>query len=108
MRDIPLPLQDFTDRYENRYRDVQLPLPMVGIMLTNAQTTVFRELGLASKKKKTSILNLIDSGFIERGCRLVRLTGLGFEALLANERKSSGPFERYRQRQNASSYPPGK
>jgi hypothetical protein len=28
MRDIPLPLQDFTDRYEGRYRDVQLPLPM--------------------------------------------------------------------------------
>jgi hypothetical protein len=28
MRDIPLPLQDFTDRYEGRYRNVQLPLPM--------------------------------------------------------------------------------
>jgi hypothetical protein len=28
LRDIPLPLQDFTDRYEGRYRDVQLPLPM--------------------------------------------------------------------------------
>jgi hypothetical protein len=28
MRDIPLPLQDFTDRYEGRYRDIQLPLPM--------------------------------------------------------------------------------
>jgi hypothetical protein len=28
MRDIPLPLQDFTHRYEGRYRDVQLPLPM--------------------------------------------------------------------------------
>jgi hypothetical protein len=28
MRDIPLPLQDFTDRYEGRYRVVQLPLPM--------------------------------------------------------------------------------
>ena len=28
MRDIPLPLQDFTDSYEGRYRDVQLPLPM--------------------------------------------------------------------------------
>ena len=28
MRDIPLPLQDFTDRYEGRYRDVQLPLPI--------------------------------------------------------------------------------
>jgi hypothetical protein len=27
MRDT-LPLQDFTDRYEGRYRDVQLPLPM--------------------------------------------------------------------------------
>ena len=27
-RDIPLPLQDFTDRYEGRYRDIQLPLPM--------------------------------------------------------------------------------
>jgi hypothetical protein len=28
MRDIPLPLQEFIDRYEGRYRDVQLPLPM--------------------------------------------------------------------------------
>ena len=28
MRDIPLPLQDFTDKYEGRYRDIQLPLPM--------------------------------------------------------------------------------
>jgi hypothetical protein len=28
MRDIPLPLQDFTDRYEGRYHDAQLPLPM--------------------------------------------------------------------------------
>ena len=28
MRDIPFFLQDFTDRYEGRYRDVQLPLPM--------------------------------------------------------------------------------
>jgi len=28
MRDIPAPLQDFTDRYEGRYTDIQLPLPM--------------------------------------------------------------------------------
>ena len=28
MRDIPFFLQDFTDRYEDRYRDIQLPLPM--------------------------------------------------------------------------------
>ena len=28
MRDIPLPLQNFTDRYEGRYRGVQLPLPI--------------------------------------------------------------------------------
>lgn len=28
MRDIPFFLQDFTDRYEGRYRDIQLPLPM--------------------------------------------------------------------------------
>jgi hypothetical protein len=28
MRDIPCFLQDFTDRYESRYRDIQLPLPM--------------------------------------------------------------------------------
>jgi hypothetical protein len=28
MRDIPFFLHDFTDRYEGRYRDVQLPLPM--------------------------------------------------------------------------------
>ena len=27
-RDIPFFLQDFCDRYEGRYRDVQLPLPM--------------------------------------------------------------------------------
>lgn len=27
-RDIPFFLQDFVDRYEGRYRDVQLPLPM--------------------------------------------------------------------------------
>jgi hypothetical protein len=27
-RDIPFFLQNFTDRYEGRYRDVQLPLPM--------------------------------------------------------------------------------
>ena len=28
MRDIPLGLQDFTDRCEGRYHDMQLPLPM--------------------------------------------------------------------------------
>jgi hypothetical protein len=28
MRDVPFGLQDFTDRYEGRYRDVQLPLPL--------------------------------------------------------------------------------
>ena len=28
MRDVPFYLQDFTDRQEGRYRDVQLPLPM--------------------------------------------------------------------------------
>jgi hypothetical protein len=28
MRDIPFFLQDFTDRYEGRYHDIQLPLPM--------------------------------------------------------------------------------
>ena len=28
MRDIPFFLQDFTDRYDGRYRDIQLPLPM--------------------------------------------------------------------------------
>jgi hypothetical protein len=27
-RDIPFFLQDFTDRHEGRYRDIQLPLPM--------------------------------------------------------------------------------
>jgi hypothetical protein len=26
--DIPFYLQDFTDRYEGRYRDIQLPLPI--------------------------------------------------------------------------------
>jgi hypothetical protein len=28
MRDVPFFLQDFVDRYEGRYRDIQLPLPM--------------------------------------------------------------------------------
>ena len=28
MRDVPFYLQDFTDRHESLYRDVQLPLPM--------------------------------------------------------------------------------
>ena len=28
MRDVPFYLQDFVDRHEGRYRDVQLPLPM--------------------------------------------------------------------------------
>jgi len=28
MRDVPFFLQDFVDRYEGRYQDVQLPLPM--------------------------------------------------------------------------------
>src|ERR1700759_3728723 len=28
LRDAPFFLQDFVDRYEGRYRDVQLPLPM--------------------------------------------------------------------------------
>ena len=28
MRDVPFFLQDFVDRYEGRYHDVQLPLPM--------------------------------------------------------------------------------
>ena len=29
MRDVPFFLQDFVDRHEGRYHDVQLPLPMV-------------------------------------------------------------------------------
>jgi len=28
MRDVPFFLQDFVDRYEGQYQDVQLPLPM--------------------------------------------------------------------------------
>jgi hypothetical protein len=28
LRDIPFFLQDFVDRYEGRYQDIQLPLPM--------------------------------------------------------------------------------
>ena len=28
MRDVPFFLSDFVDRYEGRYRDIQLPLPM--------------------------------------------------------------------------------
>ena len=31
VRDIPFYLQDFTDRYEGRYHDMQLPLPMPGL-----------------------------------------------------------------------------
>jgi len=27
-RDVPFCLQDFVDRYQGRYRDIQLPLPM--------------------------------------------------------------------------------
>jgi hypothetical protein len=32
MRDIPVPLQTFMDRYERRYRDVQLPLPPIRLV----------------------------------------------------------------------------
>jgi hypothetical protein len=28
LRDVPFGLQDFMDRYEGRYHDIQLPLPM--------------------------------------------------------------------------------
>jgi hypothetical protein len=28
MRDVPFFLQEFVDRYQGRYRDIQLPLPM--------------------------------------------------------------------------------
>jgi len=28
LRDVPFFLQDFVDRYEGRYHDIQLPLPM--------------------------------------------------------------------------------
>ena len=28
LRDVPFFLQDFVDRYEGRYRDIQLPLPI--------------------------------------------------------------------------------
>jgi hypothetical protein len=35
MRDIPFGLQDFVDRYEGRYNDIQLPLPL-RIFLTMA------------------------------------------------------------------------
>ena len=28
MRDVPFGLQDFVDRYEGRYHDIQLPLPL--------------------------------------------------------------------------------
>jgi hypothetical protein len=28
LRDVPFYLQDFVDRHEGRYRDIQLPLPM--------------------------------------------------------------------------------
>jgi hypothetical protein len=28
LRDVPFFLQDFIDRYEGQYQDVQLPLPM--------------------------------------------------------------------------------
>jgi hypothetical protein len=31
VRDVPFYLQDFTDRYEGRYHDVQLPLSMPGL-----------------------------------------------------------------------------
>jgi hypothetical protein len=31
MRDVPFYLKDFVERYEGRYHDVQLPLPMHGL-----------------------------------------------------------------------------
>jgi len=34
-RDIPFYLQDFTDKYEGRYHDVQLPLPMPGLLVVS-------------------------------------------------------------------------
>jgi len=34
-RDIPFYLQDFTDKYEVRYHDVQLPLPMPGLLVVS-------------------------------------------------------------------------
>ena len=34
-RDVPFYLQDFTDRYEGRYHDVQLPLPMPGLYVVS-------------------------------------------------------------------------
>jgi hypothetical protein len=32
MRDVPFFLQDFTDRYEGRFRDIQLPLPLIRLV----------------------------------------------------------------------------
>jgi hypothetical protein len=34
MRDIPFFLQDFVDRHEGRYNDIQLPLPLRGAVAT--------------------------------------------------------------------------
>jgi hypothetical protein len=38
-RDIPFYLQDFTDRYEGRYHDVQLPLPMPGLHVVSSSSS---------------------------------------------------------------------
>ena len=37
LRDVPFFLQDFVDRYEGRYRDVQLPLPIRLVRMTAFQ-----------------------------------------------------------------------
>jgi hypothetical protein len=91
MRDIPLPLQDFTDRYEGRYRDIQLPLPMrlVWTMLTDQQIAVLRDIGPTSsfnEEKKAVVLEMLARGYLEREGDMFRLTAMGLKELLDRRR----------------------
>jgi hypothetical protein len=57
----------------------------VGMMLTEAQIALLRDVGMASKfsaEKKTEVLKLITQGYIERDGDLFRLTATGLRALL--------------------------
>jgi hypothetical protein len=42
VRDVPFTCRSFTDRYEGRYHDVQLPLPMPGLHVVSS---VFLRIG---------------------------------------------------------------
>jgi hypothetical protein len=52
---VPFFLQDFVDRYEGRYRDVQLPLPM----------RLARAMAFQRKKQEAIRIKAAFPGFIE-------------------------------------------